>query len=271
MSRSDRTVRKPLSAIASRGDPAQIEDDPWMRDPQAACFSSQPVEHDRVRLPCLARRETLRAAKLLIRYRIERGLVKYVPYQAGKPTQCFDTWIEAGLNELRSGGIERVRVEVLAKNLGLTKGGFYRRFKDRRALLDSILQSWTHGRIEALAKHTQLGGKSARNRLKSLIRLYSERVNPEGMAIELAIRQWARTDAAALAAVMSVDAARVKAGARLYRKLGLATDEAQARAVMLYSYIFGRSLIFLDQPPRKQSHLMSVCAKALTEVERGSA
>src|SRR5262245_57954204 len=157
-----------------------------------------------------------------------------------------DTWIEAGLKELGKGGVERVRVEVLAKSLGVTKGGFYRRFKDRRALLDAILRTWTRGRIAAIEKHTGLGDESARNRLKSLIRLYSERMNPEGMTIELAIRQWARSDKAALAAVASVDAARLKGGARLYRKLGLEPDEAQARAILLYSFIFGRSLIFLD-------------------------
>jgi len=98
-------------------------------------------------------------------------------------------WVEAALAELAQGGIDRVRVEVLAKALGVTKGGFYRRFKDRRALLDALLETWTRGRIAAIEKHTELGDATARERLKSVIRLYSERVNPEGMAIELAIRQ----------------------------------------------------------------------------------
>src|SRR5947209_10577621 len=108
-----------------------------------------------------------------------------------------ERWIEAGLNELGRGGIEAVRVEVLAKSLGVTKGGFYRRFKDRRALLDALLETWAGGRIAALEKQIEQGGESARDRLKSLIRLYSERVSAQGMAIELAIRQWARSDASA--------------------------------------------------------------------------
>ena len=49
-------------------------------------------------------------------------------------------WIEAALAALARGGIEQVRVEVLAKDLGVTKGGFYRRFADRRALLAAILE-----------------------------------------------------------------------------------------------------------------------------------
>ena len=56
-----------------------------------------------------------------------------------------DGWIEAGFKELARSGVEGVRVEVLAKNLGVTKGGFYRRFKDRAALLEGMLQNWRAG------------------------------------------------------------------------------------------------------------------------------
>ena len=107
-----------------------------------------------------------------------------------------ESWIEAGLKEIARTGVEGVRVEVLAKNLGVTKGGFYRRFRDRAALLEAMLQDWSEGRIAAIEKHTSLDGATARERLKGLIALYSERMNTEGMAVELAIRQWARSDEA---------------------------------------------------------------------------
>ena len=51
-----------------------------------------------------------------------------------------DAWIEAGFRQLARAGVEGVRVEVLAKHLGVTKGGFYRRFRDRAALLTDMLQ-----------------------------------------------------------------------------------------------------------------------------------
>jgi AcrR family transcriptional regulator len=178
-----------------------------------------------------------------------------------------DAWIEAGLKELGRGGIERVRVEVLAKSLGITKGGFYRRFKDRGALLEAILHAWARGRIDAIKEQTELGDENARERLRSLIKLYSERANPEGMAIELAIRQWARSDAAALAAVVSVDDARLKGCAQLYRELGLSAKDAQARAVLLYAFIFGRSLIFLEPARGTRESLTRACIEVLTEVE----
>lgn len=178
-------------------------------------------------------------------------------------TNGHEIWIEAGLKAIGRSGIEGVRVEVLAKGLGVTKGGFYRRFKDRRALLDAILETWRRGRIALIERHTELGSDNAHDRLKSLIKFYSERSNPEGMAIELAMRQWARSDAAAAAVVAAVDDARLKNVAQLYRKRGLGAEDAQASAVLFYSFIFGQSLLYLDQAPRKRASLIAACADAL--------
>ena len=178
-----------------------------------------------------------------------------------------DSWIEAGFKEIARSGVEGVRVEVLAKNLGVTKGGFYRRFRDRAALLDGMLQAWRARRIAAIEKQTSLDGGSARERLRALIALYSERMNTEGMAVELAIRQWARSDEAAAAAVAGVDAARLKNVGHLYRATGLAPDEADAQAFLFYCFIFGQSLLFPDRGPRKRAQLIARSAEKLLEDE----
>ena len=174
-----------------------------------------------------------------------------------------EVWIEAGIREIARSGVDGVRVEVLAKNLGVTKGGFYRRFRDRAALLDGILQSWSAGRIAAIEQQTSLDGTSARERLKTLVRLYSERVSPEGMAVELAIRQWARTGQAAADAVARVDAARLENVALLYRATGVSLEEADARAFLFYCFIFGQSLLFLERGPRKRAQLVARSAEKL--------
>jgi AcrR family transcriptional regulator len=176
-----------------------------------------------------------------------------------------DVWVEAGFIELAKTGIEGVRVEVLAKNLGVTKGGFYRRFADRAALLDAMLERWREGRAASIALQTSLDGQAPRERLKAVIQLYSERLNPEGMAIELAIRQWARSDEGAAAAVASVDAARLKHVGDLYRATGLEAEEADAKAFLFYCFIFGQSLLFVERGPRKRSQLVAKSAEKLLD------
>lgn len=176
-----------------------------------------------------------------------------------------DAWIEAGIKEMARSGVDGVRVEVLAKNLGVTKGGFYRRFRDRAALLDAILRTWSAGRIAAIEQQTSLDGTTARDRLRTLIRLYSERMNTEGMAVELAIRQWARTDEAAADAAASVDAARLQNVGMLYRATGLSIEQADAQAFLFYCFIFGQSLLFLERGPRKRAQLIARSAETLLD------
>jgi AcrR family transcriptional regulator len=178
-------------------------------------------------------------------------------------------WVSAGLAELATGGVDGVRVEVLAERLGVTKGGFYRRFKDRSALLNAMLETWRDGRVAVIERQAaEAGGESAVERLRGIFKLYSERANTQGIAIELAIRQWARTDPAAAAAAERVDAARLKTTGSLFRQLGLSAPEADARAVLFYTFLFGQSMLFFDQTARKRASLIAACAKFLLEIER---
>ena len=48
------------------------------------------------------------------------------------------TWIEAGLQALAAGGPDAVRVDLLAKTLGVTRGGFYWHFASRQVFLDAL-------------------------------------------------------------------------------------------------------------------------------------
>jgi AcrR family transcriptional regulator len=184
-----------------------------------------------------------------------------------KDEDASQDWVSAGLAELATSGVDGVRVEVLAERLGVTKGGFYRRYKERRSLLDAILQTWRDGRIAAIEKHAREGGKTPMEKLNSLIRLYSERANAQGMAIELAIRQWARSDRVAAAATREVDEARLKTVSALYRQMGLSTAEADARALLLYAFLFGQSLMMVDESPRRRANLMAACSRIITTTE----
>ena len=79
--------------------------------------------------------------------------------------------------------------------------------------------------------------------MRKLIDLYTRRSNARGLAIELAIRALARNDAGAASAVQAVDAERLRQVASLFARLGHAAREAEARAVMVYAYLFGQSLL----------------------------
>ena len=51
-------------------------------------------------------------------------------------------WLKAARLALIHGGPSAVRVEILARDLHVTKGSFYWHFKNREALLEALLREW---------------------------------------------------------------------------------------------------------------------------------
>ena len=176
-----------------------------------------------------------------------------------------DVWVEAGFTELARSGVEGVRVEVLAKNLASPRAASTAASPTAPRCSRPCWMHWREGRSASIAQQTSLDGQEPRERLRAVIQLYSERLNPEGMAIELAIRQWARSDESAAAAVASVDAARLRHVAELYRATGLEAEEAEAQAFLFYCFIFGQSLLFVERGPRKRSQLVAKSAEKLLD------
>ncbi|WP_412479530.1 TetR/AcrR family transcriptional regulator [Azonexus sp. IMCC34839] len=154
-----------------------------------------------------------------------------------------ERWVEAAIDVLAREGVTGLRVEVLAKRCGVTKGSFYWHFKDRRALLDAVLERWKEGRIRDIEKTTAVSPGKERDQLHYAIEVYGASRNRKGMSIELAIRDWARHDTGAAEVVESVDLYRLECTRRLFVAAGMSDAEAKSRSLLLYACVFGLSLM----------------------------
>jgi AcrR family transcriptional regulator len=157
-----------------------------------------------------------------------------------------DAWVAAASKVLATHGVEGVRVEDLAKRLSVTKGSFYWHFKGRQDLLLAVLESWKEGRIRDIVKQTKAEPGKEREQIHHVIDVYRTARNSKGIAIELAVREWARRDPAAAAVVKEVDAKRLDCAARLFVACGTPEREAISRSMLLYAYVFGQSLMMYD-------------------------
>ena len=176
-----------------------------------------------------------------------------------------EAWVHAAMSALAEGGVGSVKVEVLAKSLKVTKGSFYWHFKSRSELLEQMLLFWREGRIATIQRQVA-SDKTAQEVLSELLRLYMDRSNPRGNAIELAVRDWARSDPLAAEVVAQVDEQRLLSVAGLYRKLTNSDDEAHARAYLFYSYVFGSSLLNTSSAALDdEAHLRQLCAALLIQ------
>jgi AcrR family transcriptional regulator len=151
-----------------------------------------------------------------------------------KPLTALD-WIVAARRILTEHGINDVRIEPLARHLGVSKGSFYWHFKDRRALLDAILADWRQRAAVAIIDRLEHSGQSPREQLHAWFRLPFER-SPVGIDQDFAIRLWGRNDPKAKAVLAEMDELRLRYSARLIEALGMPAKEARGRAILAYSY-----------------------------------
>jgi AcrR family transcriptional regulator len=53
-----------------------------------------------------------------------------------------EDWIKAGIDILEKQGIDNVKIESMARKLGVSKGGFYGYFLNRDTFLQAMLDYW---------------------------------------------------------------------------------------------------------------------------------
>jgi AcrR family transcriptional regulator len=163
---------------------------------------------------------------------------------AAKVTLTPETWIEAATQVLVDQGIDHVRVDVLAGQLGVTRGSFYWHFRDREDLLRRVLQAWSERATEQLTQRLASARTDPREQLRDVISLpFRGRAAAKAARIELALRAWARRDEIARQAVDAADAARIGYHAQVFEALGFKADEARMRGFLLYGYEVAESLL----------------------------
>lgn len=148
-------------------------------------------------------------------------------------------WIAGSFEALVDGGIDALRVEPLAKRLGVTKGSFYHHFENRRALHLAMLDEWERrGTSEIIDAVEGPVEGAATERLRALAHL-TMRIDPASDAIENGIRAWAATDEVVAEAAARVDEQRIGYVVGLLRETGMAPALAKRRARLLYRVLIG--------------------------------
>lgn len=154
----------------------------------------------------------------------------------GKPGSLDrKAWIAAALDTLAARGIEDVRVEVLARELGVTKGSFYHHFRNRDDLHAGLLDEWRRRMVgEVIAELEAVS--DPRERFRRLLRLPAIDQRAD-LDVELAVRLWARRDATVRAALAEVDAQRIAFIAGVLIACGVRPELARARAILVFAQL----------------------------------
>jgi AcrR family transcriptional regulator len=180
------------------------------------------------------------------------------------PTRTPRTsWIEEGLRALGIGGPDAVRIEALAQTLGVSKGGFYWHFDDRRALLEEMLDAWERVVIDEAINRVEREGGDARAKLQRLFALASSREARALGSIDLAVRDWARRDRAVARRLRRVDDRRMEYMRSLFAAFCPDDGEVEARCLLALSLFIGTRFIAADHPGRSRADVVELALKRL--------
>lgn len=155
-----------------------------------------------------------------------------------------DDWVTAGLRALSTGGPDAVAIEPLAAALGATKGSGYWHWGSRAALLDAVLAAWREVATRSVVADVEAAGGDPRERLVRLLVTVTS-------AIEAApghLATLTHPDPAVRDVVRQVTADRIAYLARLLAETGLASAEADRRAVLAYAGYLGIAQLTVTVP-----------------------
>ncbi|MFP5019233.1 TetR/AcrR family transcriptional regulator [Pseudonocardia phyllosphaerae] len=170
------------------------------------------------------------------------------------------SWIEEGLRALATGGPDAVRVEALARALGVTKGGFYGYFTDRTHLLGEMLDAWERRSVDdVIAQVTAESGQPLTRARRAADLTFS----PALLPVDLAVRDWSRRDPTVAARLRRVDNARMEFLRDQFRSTIRDPDELEARCLLAFCAAVADDLIAVDHPLRSREEVMDRAARVL--------
>ena len=171
-----------------------------------------------------------------------------------------EDWIRGALELLRPAGVEGVKIVPLAERLGVTSGSFYWHFTNRRDLHDALLDYWERAMTDAAIEAAKRFEGPPEERIWQLM----QQVMVTGLArFDLAIWQWAQSDAAAQTVFKRTVKKRFAFATWMFLEAGFNKTQAEARGRLMVAYMMGESTLIPDSP-RKRKRLLRLKFEILT-------
>jgi len=173
-----------------------------------------------------------------------------------------EDWLAGARKLLINQGVNAVKIDRLARELGVTRGGFYYRFKSRGDLLNALMEDWReHNSVAMLAAINGKGNPV--DRINALMKVWIEEVDYIP-AYDLAMREWGRVSVKVAKLVRAVDDERIEAFHQLFCDAGYPDAEATIRARIFYYHQVGYYAMGVEETKARRMQLADLYLKVLT-------
>lgn len=165
--------------------------------------------------------------------------------KAARPVVDRTVWLDAARAILIEQGVDAVKVEPLAAMLEISRSSFYWHFKNRQELLDALIEYWTEVNdrtLRSLVEPDDSNPKEreqlAKARLRQLVNLFIDE-RQFSSEFDMAMREWARKDAAVAKEVARIDRERIAHLQKIFQEMGHSKPDSLIRAKILYFHQLG--------------------------------
>jgi AcrR family transcriptional regulator len=153
--------------------------------------------------------------------------------KVGSTRLAKQDWINAATATLKKCGVDKVKVDPIAKELNVSRGSFYWHFNKRQDLLDAVLNNWQQTTTQDVIDQLEDAVMPANQRLEKLLTL-AFTSSSNNLATEQAIRAWGLSDQTASKVIQQVDNKRVEYIYRLLLDMNVAELMAMQFARVIY-------------------------------------
>jgi AcrR family transcriptional regulator len=157
------------------------------------------------------------------------------------------SWLVEGLDVLANLGAEKLTIDTLCSQLGVTKGSFYHHFKNRENFIENLLVYWEEVNTLAVIKLSE-GLGDTRERIKEIT---SIAIASMSSSLEVSIRAWALKNNKARRFQERVDQARLDYARKLWAELLGNGEEAELVSRLYYSTFVGCQEIMPPFPEKE--------------------
>lgn len=171
-------------------------------------------------------------------------------------------WLDAAKSLLLREGIDAVKIERIAKECGVTRGGFYWRFKGRAELLDALLDEWKQANTNPLLEVLSGPGTPAeRFAAAASLWIEEEEFDPR---FDTAVRNWASVSPEVAEVVREVDDTRIEGFRKIFSEMGFGYDQALVRARITYFHQIGYYTLHMEEDKIERLRLSKIYYHVLT-------
>ena len=173
-----------------------------------------------------------------------------------------EQWLVKALEELESGGVGTVKIERLAKQLGISRSGFYWHFKNRQDLLEHLLDYWVRRYTGILTDNPDVAKLDPKKRLLTTMEMIRDKNLTK---YDLSMTSWAKSDSKVHEVVGKVVKMRLDYLKGIFAELGFEGDELEMRTRLFVCYHSWEDTMFPDLSNQKHSKLLKLRYKFLIQ------